>query len=130
MAAVILFSVGFFIMTCLLAVCLFLLVHLKSSLLKTKTKLSENTIAMRVIYKNIQSLEGKIQSQSSLLNQIDEQRAQNPDPKNNIEQEYARARQILKSGADEDISHLHSCDMTQEEIELLTDLMKSNEFNH
>jgi len=105
---------------------LYQLMVLKQIIVKTKMKLSQNTIALRVIYKNIQALESNIQSQSTMLTKFDQQTLNQTNPNDKIEHQYTRAKRILQQGSEEDIHSLHSCDMTEEEMELLTDLMQAN----
>lgn len=121
---------SFVVTMALLITCLYQMVMTKKELMHLKSKFSQNTIAMRVLLKNIEAIEGKLQNQSQILTQIDQQTIPSSQSQQQIEGQYERAKRILKNGSEEDIDNLHSCDMTKEEIELLTDLMQAGDFNH
>ncbi len=95
---------------------------------KIKMKQSQHAVALRVIFKNIEAIDSKLQS--IMHAQLEQQNSKSFHVQNDIEQQYERAKKILKNGANGDLDSLHSCDMTEEEIELLTDLMPSGALNH
>lgn len=99
-------------------------------LLKTKIKMSQNTIALRVLFKKLQSVEVGLKNQSKHLNSLNEQPWPISKKTDSIATEYERARRILKKGTEAELNTLHNFDMTEEEIELLTDLMQAEEMNN
>lgn len=92
-------------------------------LTKVKIRLRQQGSLIRIMSKQHQLLERKIDSLVTMVSSREKETAFNPDPKDIIEHQYERAKRIMKKGTNEDIDILRSCNMTSEEMELLSGLI-------
>ena len=66
-------AIGIFsLMILTLGLSVYQLITLQRMLVKVKTKLSQNSVALRMVYKSVRQLEQKIQAQSKRLSEIEQ----------------------------------------------------------
>ncbi len=97
---------------------------LRRTMLKVKEEAAKTGLILRVMAKKLTSFEKSLEVHNNNMAQIEQNpRFYNNSINDSIEHQYERARRVLKHGAKDDLSKLRQCDMTDEEIELLTDLV-------
>jgi hypothetical protein len=107
-----------------LVVCTYSLRKLYLMVMKMKLKLLQSNMSSRIIYKNMQVLENKMASiHASFTNSDNKPNSSSGDTKDKIEYQYERARKILKNGLADEQDILQSCNITLEEVELLSGLV-------
>lgn len=114
----------------LLGIGLYQLASINKTVLKTKIKIAQNTLALRVLYKKLQSIESMLQNQSRQLNHLNEPPRAIDSKQDPILTEYEKAKRVFKKGVTDDIQSLSNYDITEEELELLSDLMQVEELNN
>ena len=96
---------------------------LRRTMIKVKDEAAKTGLILRVITKKIMSFEKTIEAYHSKAAPVEPAPRYYNDAHDSIEHQYERAKRVLKHGAKDDLSKLRQCDMTDEEIELLTDLV-------
>ncbi|KGP63717.1 hypothetical protein EP47_04965 [Legionella norrlandica] len=91
----------------------------------TKLRALQNNLGMKLIHK-------AIQEQKAILQSIEDNKMvfSNGKPKEEIEHQYDRAKKILQNGIMEEKDILQYCDITLEEMELLSGLIKNTEIKN
>lgn len=112
------------LLICISSACIiFFLVSIRQTVVKTKVKLLQNNMAIKYVYKKSQTLETKLDTLIKQLGELDTKSSFPAAPKDNIERQYERAKRILKNGLMDEEELLGACDITAEEIELLSGLI-------
>lgn len=93
-------------------------------LAQIKVELMKNDMMMQWAGKKIRELDTKFEEQLETLKSIPKAQSANPAfmPKEVIEQNYERAKSLIKRGVPLDLDLMKSCAMTEEEFELLTEM--------
>lgn len=118
---------GLLLMLSISCASLYLQFTMRKLLFKIKMRLSQNAMSVRDVYKKMEAMETVLSSMERVL--ADQQILRAGQELNDIEKQYKKAKSVLKRGSKEEMHSLQGIDMTSEEIELLTGLMQSVDFN-
>lgn len=108
-------------------VCFYFLASIRKALIKNKIKLSQNNTAIKYVQEQLKQHETKLDTIINLLHDLEMKSSLSVKNKDSIEHQYDRAKRILKNNVLQEDALLQSCDMTAEEIELLSGLIQNNE---
>lgn len=104
---------------------LFFLVSVYPAIKLIKLRVLQSNMGINVIHKSVQEQEKILQQ---LLNAEDKRSPfSNSKSKEDIESQYDRAKNVLQKGIMDEKDILECCDITLEEMELLTGLIKKPE---
>ncbi|KTD02060.1 hypothetical protein Lgee_0752 [Legionella geestiana] len=117
-----------------LAVLTFQLLHLQRAIARLKFKIMQNGIGTKMLYKKLETLEMRLETQGNAQQAAAAAAAITPPPSvsvsgmpdflgDEIEQQYLRARKLAKSGRIPAESLQKSCKLTEEEYELLMETL-------
>lgn len=118
-----------------LAVLTFQLLHLQRAIARLKFKIMQNGIGTKMLYKKLETLEMRLETQGNAQQAAAAAAAAiTPPPSvsvsgmpdflgDEIEQQYLRARKLAKSGRIPAESLQKSCKLTEEEYELLMETL-------
>lgn len=115
-----------------LAVLTFQLLHLQRAIARLKFKIIQNGIGTKMLYKKLESLELRLETQGSAQQAAAAAVTAPPLASTSgmpdflgeeIEQQYLRARKLAKSGRIPAESLQKSCKLTEEEYELLMETL-------
>lgn len=115
-----------------LAVLTFQLLHLQRAIARLKFKIIQNGIGTKMLYKKLESLEMRLETQGSAQQAAAAAVTAPPLASasgmpdflgEEIEQQYLRARKLAKSGRIPAESLQKSCKLTEEEYELLMETL-------
>lgn len=124
MAVLILVS---FLLTLSLGFTLYCLMVIQPSLRLIKARMLQHNMGLKLVLKAVQEQENVLNKMLGALGELDKKSSFSSPAKEDIEQQYERAKRILKNGIIEEKDLLNSCDITLEEMELLSDLIKHPE---
>lgn len=113
-------------------ICVYQYIMIRSHLAKMKHRFSRNNVRIKMIFSKLEALDKKMDAQAVMLANFDKQLPSISTGKDVIEHQYDRAKRMLKKDlldGNEQQHILQSCNMTTEEIELLTDLFEAGEEN-
>lgn len=101
---------------------LFFLITTYPKIKNTTLRVLQNNIGMKLVHK-------AIQDQEQILHALEDKKMvfTNGKPQEEIEYQYDRAKKILQNGLMKEKEVLQYCDITLEEMELLSGLIKKTE---
>lgn len=102
------------------------IIKMSQSLNKINIELMKNDMMLQLAGKQFSGLESKFEEQLETLKSIPKTATSSAGfiPKEVIEQNYERAKSLLKRGMPLDRDLMKSCSMTEEEFELLSEMVE------
>lgn len=87
-----------------------------------QSEASKGSVTLRILAKNVVALEKSIHNQQRNAVSNEQQSRYSSGSNTSLEHQYERAKRLLQHNAKDDVTSYRHSDMTEEEIELLTQL--------
>lgn len=106
---------------------IFFMVAIYPTISQIKSRSIQHSAALRFLLRSMEDQEKNIGSAINQINTLDRKSVFPAAVKDDIEHQYDRAKRILKNGLMDDHDLLDSCDITLEEMELLSGMITNTE---